>query len=228
MPAAGRKRSQPDFVNFAQVGILDLEHDDNLLLVERVPLHSGEGDFHLYELAIGGDTPAANSKHAVRELHDGIKRVDRVGAHDPAQPRKAGQVEIVGFVRSVRATGDVASPVHRSIRPSCSAARTGADPAPYSFTSSRSFVTTSGVKRMFSSVAAPACFGSRQSSLNNSGGRTAGAVCCIDETERAIPKTRSTTASNLKTRILMRGIYSNRYSARSRRNNAPVSSSVSR
>src|SRR3989442_13593503 len=56
------------------------------------------------------------------------------------------------------------------MRPSCSAARTGADPVPYSFASSRSLVTTSGVKRVFSSVAAPACFGRRQSSLNKRGG----------------------------------------------------------
>src|SRR5437763_7204982 len=84
------------------------------------------------------------------------------------------------------------------MRPSCSAARTGADPAPYSLTSSHSLVTTSGVKRMFSSVAGPVCVGSRQASLNRSGGRTAGGVCCIDETMPAMPKTRSTTAGNLK------------------------------
>src|SRR5262245_8780957 len=84
MPAAGCERSEADFVNLAQVGILHLEHDDDLLLVELVPLHSGEGDFHLHKLAIGGNTAATNSKHAVGQLHDRIKRVDRVGAHDPA------------------------------------------------------------------------------------------------------------------------------------------------
>src|SRR5262249_33030823 len=98
MPAAGRERSKSYFVHLAQVGIPHLEHNDDLLWVERVPLYSGEGDFHLDELAIGGNTPATNRKHAVRQLHDGIKRVDGVGAHDPAQPRKAGEVEIVAFV----------------------------------------------------------------------------------------------------------------------------------
>src|SRR5205814_3258727 len=106
--------------------------------------------------------------------------------------------------RSVKATGDVASPVHRSIRPSCSAARTGADPVPYSFASSRSLVTTSGVKRVFSSVTAPSCFGRRQSSLNKRGGRTAGAVCCgADEIAPPAPKTSSTIASNLMVVILL-------------------------
>ena len=98
MSTTGCERGEPDFIDLAQVGILHLEHDDDFLLVERVPLHSGESDFHLHELAIGGNTAATNGKHAVRQLHDGIKRVDGIGAYDPAQPRKAGQVEIVAFV----------------------------------------------------------------------------------------------------------------------------------
>src|SRR2546427_7215347 len=90
------------------------------------------------------------------------------------------------------------------MRPSCSAARTGADPVPYTFASSRSLVTTSGVKRVFSSVAAPSCLGSRQSSLNKRGGRTAGVVCGgADENLPPKPKGGSRRTRNLIAIILI-------------------------
>ena len=98
MSAAGRQRGEPDLVNLAQVRVLHFEHDHDFLRVERVPRHAGERDFHLHELAVGGDTPTANGERAVRELHDGIKHVDGIGSHDPAQPRKASQIEIVALV----------------------------------------------------------------------------------------------------------------------------------
>src|SRR5438105_14554616 len=78
------------------------------------------------------------------------------------------------------------------MRPSCSAARTGADPVPYTFASRRSLVTTSGVKRVFSSVAAPWCFGSFHSSLKSDGGRVdAGGACANADAAQRVQQTNS-------------------------------------
>src|SRR4030095_4074092 len=69
--------------------------------------------------------------------------------------------------------GDAASPFHRSMRSSWTAARITGASGPYSFASTRELVTTAGVKRMFSSVCSPVYGGSRHGSLKSSGGRGA-------------------------------------------------------
>src|SRR5262245_685231 len=62
MSATGCERGDPDLVNLAQVRVVYLKHDHNFLRIQRVPLHSGERDFHLNEFAVRGNRAAADGK----------------------------------------------------------------------------------------------------------------------------------------------------------------------
>src|SRR5262245_7045814 len=98
MSATGSERGKPDLIDLAQVGVLHFELDDDILRIERVPLHPGKRDFHLHELAVSGDTSTANGERAVREFHNRIKCMDRIRSYDPSHPGKTGQIEIVALV----------------------------------------------------------------------------------------------------------------------------------